>query len=228
MDVVYFLKERTKFIRFYYEEAVKPFLERKSKIEDKEAPFDDPPYSEDPEPPYLDEWMEADTAANIVGLSCISLLSDTVKLYLNTLQTRVIGFAFTEEKAHKDGFPPAFKAALGNILATDWSDCPADWAIIEQIVLARNRGQHGEHFGSFLVTHDGKTLEKHPSPFFVREEEKRAWAEGERLAFLSPSITVTRENLFAAIDQVELLADWIEGRMDHASAWRRAQIAPRS
>lgn len=223
MDVVYFLKERTEFIRFYYDEAVEPFVERKRKIENKEAPFDNPPYSEVPEPPYLDEWMEADTAANIVGLSCISLLSDTVKLYLHTLQTRVIGFTFTEEKPHKDGFPPAFKTALGDILATDWSDCPADWAIIEQIVLARNRGQHGEHLGSFLVTHDGKTLAKHPSPFFVREEEKRAWQDGERLSFLSPSITVTRENLFAAIYQVEQLADWIEGRMDHAWAWRRAQ-----
>lgn len=32
-------------------------------------------------------------------------------------------------------------------------------------------------------------------------------------SFLLPSIIVTRENLFAALDQVELLADWVESQM---------------
>jgi hypothetical protein len=223
MDVRYFLKERTKFIRFYYDEAVKPFLERKRMIDDHEPPFDNPPFSDDGEPPYLEEWMEAATAENIVGLASISLLSDTLKLYLNMLQTYVIRFKFDEEKPFRDGFPPAFKAALGEILATDWSDCPADWAIIEQIVLARNQGQHGGHLTSFSVTHAPKTLVKHPNPFFVREEEKRALQDGESLSFLGVNITVTRENLFAAIEQLEILADWIEGRMDKVRAWREAQ-----
>jgi hypothetical protein len=37
---------------------------------------------------------------------------------------------------------------------------------------------------------------------------------------LMPNVEVTREALFAAIDHVEELADWIEGRMDKAADWR--------
>ena len=60
MDVLFFLKERTKFIRYFYETAGEPFRETIRKIEADEAPFDDPPYSEDGEPPFLEEWTEAD------------------------------------------------------------------------------------------------------------------------------------------------------------------------
>ena len=39
MDVLYFLKERTQFIRKYYETASEPFREIMRKIEAGEAPF---------------------------------------------------------------------------------------------------------------------------------------------------------------------------------------------
>lgn len=61
MDVLYFLKERTRFIRYFYETACQPFRETMRKIEAGEEPFE-PPYSEDGEPPFLTEWLEADTA----------------------------------------------------------------------------------------------------------------------------------------------------------------------
>jgi hypothetical protein len=51
MDVLYFLKERTRLIRQYYEQAARPFSETIQKIEAKEEPFV-PPYSEDPEPAF--------------------------------------------------------------------------------------------------------------------------------------------------------------------------------
>ena len=57
MDVLFFLRERTKFIRYFYETAAEPFRETIRKIEADEAPFDNPPYSEDGEPPFLEEWM---------------------------------------------------------------------------------------------------------------------------------------------------------------------------
>jgi hypothetical protein len=141
VDVVYFLKERTNFIRFYYDQCVVPFAKIKHQIDNELPPFDDPPYSEDPEPRYLDKWMDADTGIQIVGLSCVSLLSDSLKLYFGSLQHRVIGFRFcdeeSEKKAFKKGFVAAYTGILGYILDTDWSDCPADLKIIEQVVLAR-------------------------------------------------------------------------------------------
>ncbi|MEO7825814.1 MAG: hypothetical protein ABIR60_01625, partial [Allosphingosinicella sp.] len=60
MDILFFLKLRTDFIRRHYHVAVAAFVEQKRLIEDAEPPFDNPPYSEDGEPPYLEEWMDAD------------------------------------------------------------------------------------------------------------------------------------------------------------------------
>ncbi|MGA1825835.1 MAG: hypothetical protein ACMUIP_14360 [bacterium] len=56
MDIEYFLKSKTAFIRYFYEKAVQPFIEIKTAIENKEEPFV-PPISgeEDAEPPFLEE-----------------------------------------------------------------------------------------------------------------------------------------------------------------------------
>jgi hypothetical protein len=230
MDATYFLKKRTSFIKYLYQEGSKPFAEIQERIQDARPPYDNPPYSEDPEPAYLEEWMDASTARDVLAMSCLSLLSDTLKLYLETLRSRVIGFSFTQpEKVFRDGFIPAYKAVLGEILETDWADCPSDLALIEQIVLARNRGQHGGSLQSLDVTHDPKTLQKHSRPFFVSEDEYHTWiASGGRPdSGLTPSIEVTPETLFAAIESVERLADWIDGRLDKAWAWRALAAAPR-
>jgi hypothetical protein len=226
MDALYFLKKRTLFIRFYYDESAKPFRDIQQKVELGLPPFDDPPYSEDPEPPFVEEWHDAETGIAVLGLSCVSILSDTLKLYFQTLQRRVIGFAFTKETeliAKNQGFVAAYKAALGHILDTDWSDCPARFDIIEQVVLARNRSQHGGSLTSFHFSHEGKTLRKHPRPYFASEGELKAWedyGEGEN-SLLAPTIEISREKLFSAIKETETLADWIEGRMDKAGQWRQ-------
>lgn len=66
MEVLHFLKERTQFIRYFYDEACQPFCEIKRKIEAGEEPFK-PPYSEDGEPPFLEEWLRADTALEVLA-----------------------------------------------------------------------------------------------------------------------------------------------------------------
>jgi hypothetical protein len=230
MDATYFLKNRTQFIRTFYTRGVEPFIAVKHAIEEERPPFHDPPYSQDPEPAYLTEWLEADTAVKLLGLSCVSLLSDTLKLYFQTLERRVISFDFKDrKKAFRLGFVAAYVGVLGPILQTDWSDCPADLAVIEQIVLARNEGQHPTSLGSFDVSHDPSVLKKHPRPFFISEDECRIWEEsGEpRPSLLAPSVEVTAGSLFAAIGHVEKLAEWIESRLGHAWEWRRkAESAP--
>jgi hypothetical protein len=228
MDAVFFLKERTSFIRFFYDVSAAAFRNIQAKIEAKESPFDNPPYSEEPEPPYLEEWMEAETGVEVLGQSSVSLLSDTLKLYFETLRKRVIGYAFDKELESiqsKQGFVAANKLALGQILKTDWTDCPARFDVIEQVVLARNRAQHGGDLSSLRVSHDGKTLRKHLQPFFATEDELKLWTDagGDPEAFFTaPSLKISRDNLFAAIVEIEQLADWIEGRLDKAWEWRDA------
>lgn len=56
MDVLFFLKERTRLIRQYDVHAANPFNEVIRKIEAREEPYV-PPCSEDGEPPFLSEWI---------------------------------------------------------------------------------------------------------------------------------------------------------------------------
>ncbi len=222
MDAFYFLKSRTEFIRFFYAEGSKGFADVKYQIENGLPPFDDPPYSEDSEPPYLSEWMDADTAREVLGIACISMLSDSLKLYFSTLEERVIRFSFENRKAaFRNGFVPAYFAALGEILDTDWSDCPVDRDLIEQVVLARNRGQHGEDITSFDVRYDAAMIEKHPRPFFIGDDEMSVCTaeEGSLASLLMPTLKVSEDGLTKALNEVDALAEWIEARMERACDW---------
>lgn len=223
MDALYFLKSRTAFIRFFYNTSAKGFVETQDRIKNALPPFDNPPYNEEPEPPFLAEWMDADAALDVLGLACISMLSDTLKLYFSTLEKRVIGFSFEDPKAaFRRGFVAAYFEVLGEILDTDWSDCPVDRALIEQIVLARNRSQHGESLTSFTITHDRATLEKHPRPFFLSDAERLdVYPEGDSFSsLLMPTIEVSPAGLDKAIDEVDALGEWIDGRLSRAHDWR--------
>ena len=81
MDVLYFLKERTGFIRRHHETAAAPFRATIRNIEEGKVPFDDPPYSEDGEPAFLAEWIDAATGLDMLGRACISMLSASLQLY---------------------------------------------------------------------------------------------------------------------------------------------------
>ncbi|RZK00003.1 MAG: hypothetical protein EOO76_14570 [Novosphingobium sp.] len=232
LDPNYFLKDRTRFIRFYYEAGTAGFADVKRRIEFKLSPYDNPPYSEDSEPPYLVEWIDAEAAMDVLGLSCVSLLSDSLKLYFNTLRDRVLRFSFDKSEdaiLKRNGFPAAYRAALGPILDTDWSDCPADFDVIEQVVLARNKGQHGEDITSFRSTFDRKMLARHPLPIFANSEELSLLTaeDGSLESLLMPSIKVSREALFGALEEVDILVDWIEGRREQAEEWVRKQRSSR-
>jgi hypothetical protein len=199
-------------------------------IENQVPPFVPPPFDPDqdsPEPPYQAEWNDAATAVELVGRSCVMILSETLKSYFETLVKLVIGFTITgtetEMKAFwKDGFLAAYKVALGEVFGTDWSDCPANFDVIEQVVLARNRSAHGTSLTSLSVPHDARTLEKYPRPFFASEWEVGAW-DGELSAhgFLWANLSVVREKLFEAIEHIELLCDWIDANDYRFADWHR-------
>ena len=223
MDALYFLKSRTAFIRLFYSEGSKGFSEVMRRIEDELPPFDDPPYSETGEPPYLEQWLDAHEALNVLGIACVSLLSDTLKLYFETLRTRVIGFEFENSKAElKGGFVPAYLRALAEILNVDWDECPADLAIVEQIVLARNRGQHGGSLTSLLFEYDKATIDKYPRPYFVSIDESAVLSSeaGSLMSLILPTVRVTRDAWVKSVDEVEKLAGWIDERLNRAHAWR--------
>jgi hypothetical protein len=176
MDVTAFLKQRTAFIRTF-DTGVAGFEDTKRRIEAGDPPFDNPPCCEDSEPPYVTEWVDAETRRDVLSQACVALLSDTLKLYLNTLRLRTLRFEFEpEEKAllRKRGFVAAYRAALGDVFDTDWSDCSVSFEVIEQIVLTRNQAQHGDDITSFHLTHGPGILRDLRQPIFVDPAEWQA------------------------------------------------------
>lgn len=229
MDVRFFLKQRTSFIRFFFLESRKPFDQIKHQIENELPPYEPSPFNPDyscEEPPFLDKWMDAELGIQMLGRSCISMLSDTLKVYFKELE-RQFGFVPTEEFQKKvfkqKGFVEAYKELLTEILDTDWADCPVDFGIIEQIVLTRNQTQHGDALHSFDIAYNQKAIKKHPNLHFVGEQDKGKTykIEDERTSWFGPYIEISEKDLFQAIDEIEKLAQWIEAREGFAHKWRQ-------
>jgi len=217
VDVLYFLQEHTRFIRNFHKAAVEPFEMTQLKIRNKEEPFV-PRYSEDDEPAFLAEWSEAETSIQVIGRTCISLLSNAFKLYLNTW-TAQLGI---KDKGKKGESPlDRFRRVLSiHEIHLNWDDCPADGGIVEQVILARNREQHPEMIGTLSIQHDQNTLKKYPRPLFINPEELKWLLPSDndwRGGFLmNPSLHISSHSLEEAICAVELLAMWVDPKLVRA------------
>lgn len=213
MEVLWFLKQRTAFIRRHYETAAPPFREIIRKIEAEEAPYE-PPYSEDGEPAFMEEWTDTSQSLDFLGSACVSMLSDSLKLYFKTWEDQ-LGLECQKSKPKefkKDGFVGGYTECFKDVLKLDWKDCPADLKLIEQIVLARNDAQHHQSITDMAARHSQNTRQKHRLPFFLSEHEKQLIASGPNQGYrwLGVSLVVSEASLFEAIRQVELLCDWME------------------
>lgn len=64
------------------------------------------------------------------------------------------------------------------------------------------------------VTHAQKTRIQYSKLFFISESERNLHSEAEmrEILWMSPTVHVSREALFAAIEIVELLGEWLQER----------------
>lgn len=209
MDVLFFLQQRTDFIRNFYSSAVAPFDDIVKNIESGVVPFV-PPYSEDPEPPFMEEWTAAGTAVQVLGRTCISMLSASLKLYFLTWD-KLLPIP-SKAQPIKGGFVRGYLDRFVHHHRIDLSTCPANLEILEQVVLARNGAEHPEHIASLRVSHDRHTLAKYPSPFFMHEDEARFLADPSNPGqfLLDPALHVSRQALFDALLEAEKLAAWLD------------------
>lgn len=134
MDVLYFLEERMRFIRYYYETAASSFLTIQRKIEAKEPPFDDPPWDDSGEPAFLAEWLEAEDGLSILGRSCLSMVSGSINLHFSAWEQKL---GIRIEDAHrkqlfKKGVLSGYRAIFEHYLQVAWSDSTADLAILDR------------------------------------------------------------------------------------------------
>ena len=219
MDILFFLKRRTEFIRYFYDASSKTFHETKQKIEDEEPPFDSPPYDESGEPAYMEEWTQAENALNVLGRNCVSMLSASLKLYFMTWESELGMKCKSAYQAvfNKKGALNGYRACFEDEFRVPWKECPANLDVIEQVFLIRNKDQHPNRISTFDVSYiDSKKKQKRPdSLFFIGEAEKAIIddTEMESLFPLFSPVRISREKLFEAIGQVERFAEWFEGKI---------------
>lgn len=195
IEVLYFLKERTRLIRVYYAKTSQPFREILRKIEAEEEPFV-PPYSEDPEPAFLTEWLETRDLLEVTGRSCISMLAASLTLFLRYWE-RQLGLICkdTGEQVFRGGLLNGYRYCFETVSGKSWESCPANLALIEQVLLARNRDQHPEDIWGLYVSHSARDREKYPSLFFVEDAEQHLIHEaGDDSPWMSARIHVSAEN----------------------------------
>ena len=101
-----------------------------------------PPYSEDGEPAFLEEWIEADESLHVLAYSCVSMLSAALHLYLETWvrQSRVpIDESLKKSVSKKSGWFSVYKAHFKQRFSIDFEAGSAKLGLLEEVVLARNR-----------------------------------------------------------------------------------------
>jgi hypothetical protein len=211
MDIEFFLKDRTKFIRYFYETAITPFARTMDDIRNEVEPYI-PPYSEDGEPSFLSEWMDANSGLETCGHHALSMLSSSLQLYLKAWVDRLdryhqLTFKVNfKKKGWFNGYCDIFKE-----VGLDMSVCPANLIIIEQIPLVRNRIQHPEQLTSVNVSHSKSDLNNHPIPYFIQESELALVSDHEEQSWLfPPTIAPSKEKIIDAIFNVEQLCSWLE------------------
>lgn len=164
-------------------------------------------------------------ALNVLGYSALSMLSNSLKIAFQNMEGE-LGFRPTEELKKtvfkKQGLVVGYRQILGEVVDTDWSDCPVDFSILEQIVLTRNSTQHSDDVSGFDACYDPAALKKHPRLHFVRGSKFQSEIEGD-VPWFDTRIEVTEEDLFKAIDEVDKLVAWVMSRETQAYEWRKAR-----
>lgn len=215
MDIDYFLNERTKFIRYFCDNSMSPFLEIKKCIEDGNKPYEPTPFYENEEPEYLDEWLEADMGLSAVSHACISMLSSSLHLFLKSWFNRLTQYHKMQFEFNfkRNGWFKEYIRVLKE-LETPLEECGVNIEILEQVALARNRIQHPEHITDINISHSEYDIKKYPNPFFIHEIEA-CKTEDEEASFSHwnpPTITASQEKIYEAIKNVEIFSTWLESQ----------------
>ena len=217
MNVLYFLLERLKFIRQFYAIGATPYLELKRKIEAEEEPFV-PPYSEDGEPPFISEWVEADESRHVLAYACISMLAAALHLYFETwvtLSGQPVSPELKKTVFKKRGWLEGYKQHFSQRLRINFDEQPINFQLLEEVILARNMIEHPSSITSIRTQFTQADLRKLRRPFFVDEQEASLLqTKGERAWLLPPTLHVTDAQLTAAVSEVERLATWFESEIE--------------
>ena len=213
MDIRYFLERRLSFIKQLYTYSAEPFMERKRMIETKEEPYI-PPYSEDGEPAFLKEWLEAEESLQVLGHASVSMLSASFHLYFKAWERQFRVPAGGKYKSDfKRGWFNGYRVYFLVEFNVRFEESQCDLDLFEELALARNRVQHPESITSQSTHYSEDDIKKIPSPFFIDIRDFDLFSEqeaGERIWLMPPAIHVTPAKFFSAVSEVSNFAKWFE------------------
>lgn len=211
MDLLYFLTRRVEFIQKLYESTIAPFEETKRKIEAGEEPFlhpSDPDHWSE-EPPFLQEWQEADESIMVIGHWCLCMVQSTLNTYLRD-SISPIGCVWWDPSAlnrslgakkGKSGFE-RYRHLFLEELGVDWTKAPVSLGDLEQLNLTRDDLIHNVDMMSVTVQRDEKHAARFPNGLFTDELWRGLDIERVR---------IDRKQLARACDLVSSFCAWIDG-----------------
>ena len=206
MDLLYFVDERLGFIRYFYEKAAGVFDEMKRKIEDHEEPFDDPGFGSEynDEPPYLEEWENADAAANITGATALDLLQSTFHSFLHEYMREIGGSHLIPRlrEMKKGSWFGNYRELFRQVLNIEWEKSGADIQFLEQVILTRNDFSHNVRLGNLTPYQTDEHSKKYPQSAFADPRWKRL--------FPRTPLLVPKEKVNQAIEVVHRLCEYLE------------------
>ena len=93
-----------------------------------------------------------------------------------------------------------------------FEDSGANLALLEELLLTRNRAQHPESIAFHMLHQSRSDREKCPSPYFASDLERRMYAREDGTVEKSGPwiLAVPKDKLFEAIAEVERFCEWLE------------------
>lgn len=212
MDILFWLNERTRFIRGFYQTAHRPFAETIARGQSASTPVGAAgPLGFDESSAYI-EWAEAKDALDVLGLVCGTMLANSLKVYFRAWEKelRIEVPDKQRKRIFARGYLKGYQIVFEDRLGSRWSKCPADLDLIEQIILARNRDQHPDDITRIIPKHSQRDVERFGAPRLV-DAFGRAYVEDfADIPNLTPAVSISANLIGSAISAVEVLARWMD------------------
>lgn len=205
MDLLYFLRERVLFIRYFYGATIPVFEETKRKIEAGEEPYADWPYGEYSDmPAFADEWGRADFAEDVAGFACLGMLQTVFHSFLKEYVAEVGGSELLKRVSQQKGnWFTRYRTLIEKEQKLRWADSGANLTLLEQMILTRNDFNHNlEIFGTFVHQTENHA-KKHPDTVF----RDPAWPASD---VFPARLRMEAEALDSTIEAVDKLCEYLQ------------------
>lgn len=209
MDILAGLRDKLRFIERHYAAASEPFRDTKRKIEDGQEPFEppafDPETATDFEPPFLEEWQEADESLNIEGQAALKMVHNAFRNYLKSF----VDLSGVKLAATGKNWLERYKKHFYEAYGIDFELGPIPLDDLEEVNLARNDAEHSSEPFGMTRRQSAEHRLRFPTGLFVDEIDRQI-AQSSGASTWPGRIRVTGAGLNEAIRRVETFCEFLD------------------